>query len=64
MTETKGRLSQRGNAAADLENPIWEVIRNQFDANTNPGGYINLGIAENVRLCEALAARMLTALRL
>ncbi|KAH7189725.1 pyridoxal phosphate-dependent transferase [Fusarium oxysporum] len=50
------KLSKRGQATADNKGGslLWEVTANQWDATTNPCGYVSLGMAENVLMQDEL----------
>ena len=45
------QLSSRGQAAAKAGEQMngLDILRNLWDPDTNPAGYVSLGIAENVR---------------
>ena len=49
LDEQKSKLSDRGRLSVgdNSSNLIWEIISNLWDAETNPNGYISLGVAEN-----------------
>lgn len=42
-------VSQRAKLAADstAENPMWDIFSNVWCPSSNPGGYVNVGVAEN-----------------
>lgn len=44
-------LSSRGQTSADAALPVFvDVIRDPFSWDSNPTGYLSLGVAENVRI--------------
>lgn len=43
-------LSSRGETAAKSILPVLDVISDSFSAESNPAGFISLGLAENVRI--------------
>ncbi|KAK5084216.1 hypothetical protein LTR05_005292 [Lithohypha guttulata] len=49
-------LSKRGQEWADMSGDllIWKIIRDLWDPETNPGGYVSLGVAENSLMHEEL----------
>lgn len=51
-------LSQQANSVAQTAgslNVIWEVLNNQWDPQSNPRGYVSLGLAENILMHDTLA---------
>lgn len=50
-------LSRRGEEASSHvgENQIWDVLANLYHSETNPGGMISLGVAENALMHDELA---------
>ena len=53
-------LSQRASAVAkpSPSTLIWEVLRDQWDSETNPNGYVSIGVAENRLMHKELAERI------
>ena len=53
-------LSKRASAVAkpSPSTLIWEVLRDQWDPDTNPNGYVSVGVAENRLLHQELAQRI------
>jgi len=49
LDEQKSKLSDRGRLSVGdtSSNLIWEIISNLWDVETNPNGYVSLGVAEN-----------------
>lgn len=45
-------LSSRGRGLQDFYPPYFEIFDDPWDPDTNPNGYLNLGVAENVRQVE------------
>lgn len=51
IAEAHGGLSSRGQNAAkpDPAAYLWEIYKNPWHPENNPSGFVNLGVAENVR---------------
>lgn len=49
-------VSQRAKVAADAtsQNPMWDIFSNIWCPSTNPGGYVNVGVAENLLMHDEL----------
>ena len=54
---TTGLLSERGNvsAAPAKKQLIFDIINNLWHPETNPDGYVSLGVAENALMHEEMA---------
>lgn len=54
-SSSAGNLSLRATPRSDdhSSNPLWTVLRDSWDEQLNLGGWINLGVAENVGLSFA-----------
>lgn len=54
-------LSTRGQymGVPSPKNLLWDVIKDLWDPQTNPGGYVNLGVAENALLQDRLVQHAL-----
>ncbi len=50
MVDRTGAVSKRGAAYADPANkaPMLDVVCDLWHPESNPGGYLSLGVAENV----------------
>lgn len=50
-------LSRRAEQTAEAgsENLIWEIFKDLYEPTSNPGGYVNLGVAENVLMHDVLS---------
>ncbi|KAK6818988.1 hypothetical protein RU639_008018 [Aspergillus parasiticus] len=53
---THSTISQRAQSAlvAGSKNPMWDVMNDQWCEKTNPNGYVNVGVAENVLMHDHL----------
>ncbi|CDM31922.1 1-aminocyclopropane-1-carboxylate synthase [Penicillium roqueforti FM164] len=49
-------LSRRAQDVVDAgsDNPMWDVMKDAWDASTNPNGYVNVGVAENTLMHDEL----------
>ncbi|KAJ5372584.1 hypothetical protein N7517_004590 [Penicillium concentricum] len=53
---THSVLSRRAQDVVDAgsENPMWDVMKDTWDASSNPDGYVNVGVAENTLMHSEL----------
>lgn len=61
MASQKTNLSARGEVFAEPKSkiPLLDVVCDLMHPETNPGGYVSLGVAENVSNCPSSKFKLL-----